>query len=134
MAPDAGGGEPRELRVTPDPGLVPPPGVTVFSPDWTIAPAAVLAAWLAESKMTVAALAEKIVQGNPPADGWSEPHVTAALRAVLRRAVMAASRARLLEAGTGISREHWKRLEGAYRAGLAAGRRDVTPVLDPEAM
>jgi hypothetical protein len=95
--------------------------VSEFNPDWTIALAATLSAWMREKGVTRGALARRC--GNGEAD------IKAALiiRDVVDRAPLTESHAEMLERGTGIPARMWRGLERGYRADLAAGRTDTTP-------
>lgn len=76
-----------------------------FKPDWTIAPAATLQEWMEEQD---AILPDERIQE------------------VLNRKPLTSQHAELLEQVTGIPARFWLALEHNYRAGLAAGLKDVT--------
>lgn len=76
-----------------------------FEPDWTIAPAATLQEWMEEHDVIL------------PDERMQE---------VLDRKPLTPQHAGLLELRTGIPARFWLALEHNYRAGLAAGLKDVT--------
>jgi hypothetical protein len=100
-----------------EPGTDPVP----FNPDWTIAPAATLREWMEQNDVD---RLELIARCDP---GGSGEHAEAVVGKVLAREPVTALMAAALERGTGIPARAWLRLEGLYRADLAAGRKDTTP-------
>ena len=94
-----------------------------FNPDWTLAPAALLNEWLDEHPgITPQILADACARGD------ELPAVEAELLIgeVLDRKPLRSIHAAVLERGTHIPARHWLNWEKQYRAGLAAGRKDVT--------
>jgi hypothetical protein len=92
-----------------------------FDPDWTIAPAATLRAWMKENDLTRGALAVRCGRGE------SDIKAGLIIQDVLNREPLLESHAEMLERGTGVPAHLWLNLERIYRADLAAGRTDTTP-------
>lgn len=91
-----------------------------WNPDWTLAPAATLADWLEENGLTVRAAGMSVQRSRRQA-------AEIAMLEVLDRWPLTADHAGLLHLVTGIKARFWARYEENYRAGLAAGKTDVTP-------
>jgi hypothetical protein len=93
----------------------------VFNPDWTLAPAALLAEWMEEHDLSRGQLAIRCGRGI------ADLKAALIIGDVLDRKPLLPSYAEMLERGTGISAAFWLNYERNYREGLAAGRKDVTP-------
>lgn len=87
------------------------------APDWCLAPSAALTEWLEENGLTA----------HTVAAAWEDgPEVAAVLAGVLAREPLTQRHAAVLGRVTGTPAPFWLRWERDYRAGLAAGRKDVT--------
>jgi hypothetical protein len=95
-----------------------------FRPDWTLAPAVTLRVWMRQAGIHAEALA---CRAHAATGGGHLAEMTAAIRQVLDREPLTGTHAAVLAAGTGIPARYWLALEEDYRAGLAAGRTDITP-------
>lgn len=91
-----------------------------FSPDWTIAPASMLRFWLEENNLSPDVLA--VACGGRAYKATALALITE----VLDRKSLRELNAQCLERGTGIPAQFWLTFEHNYRAGLAAGLKDVT--------
>lgn len=98
-----------------------------FSPDWTVAAAATLRAWMREHlagyqpDLRLPALVLMCGRGR---GDRAEAH--ALIQEVLDRQPLTEVHFRLLARGTGVPESMWRNLERGYRADLAAGRTDAT--------
>jgi hypothetical protein len=91
-----------------------------FTPDWCLAPAACLREWMEENGLSPGILAVA-------ARGRAYKAVALTLiEEVLARAPLTERHAEVLEDGTRIPARFWLNYEHNYRAGLAAGLKDVT--------
>jgi hypothetical protein len=93
-----------------------------FKPDWTIAPAAHLREWLDDNGAQPGLLAS-VCAGR---DRERHAAALALVQEVLNRKPLTEAHAAVLERGTFIPARMWLALEHNYRAGLAAGLKDVT--------
>lgn len=91
-----------------------------FDPGWVIAPAATLREWLDDNGLNGVTLA--LACGGKQ----FKPEAVKAVNAVLDRKPLTPKIAAILERGTFIPARFWLALEHNYRAGLAAGKQDVT--------
>ena len=101
-----------------------------FSPDWTIAPAATLSEWMDENGVALMMLAS-LCTDTRTAESITElsrdiTKAATAIQEVLDRKPLTQTHAVLLQYGTQIPVRFWMALEHNYRAGLAAGLKDVT--------
>ena len=95
-----------------------------FNPDWTVAPANMLAEVMEDRGYTVQSLAGAM---HLATDGAAKPADTEhALRSLLAREPMNPALPGLLERTTNVPASAWQRLETQYRADLRAGRTDTT--------
>lgn len=91
-----------------------------FEPDWCLAPAALLREWMEDNRLSVRVLATCAPR---PERAIAE----AMIQAVLGRQPLTDGHALMLAKATGIPARFWLSYEHNYRAGLAAGLKDVTP-------
>jgi hypothetical protein len=94
-----------------------------FEPDWCLAPAATLNDWMDENSISASMIAAASSRRDDP-DRRRE--ALRMVREVLDRAPLTEAHATVLERGTQVPARIWLALENNYRAGLAAGLRDVT--------
>jgi len=115
-----------------------------FKPGWCLAPSETLREWLHENGMGPSVLAascadpcgHEIPHTSPSTRSCREGRKQAALTLiddVLARRPLTEQCALALARGTGVPARFWLALEHNYRAGLAAGLKDVTPEDDPRA-
>lgn len=95
--------------------------IHTFNPDWTLAPAALLNAWMAEHAVDVGQLARLGGRGN------ADFKARLLINEVLARMPLSQAHAEVLARGTNTSVDYWLGCERNYRQDLALGRRDVTP-------
>jgi hypothetical protein len=93
-----------------------------FTPDWVIAPAVVLQAWLDEKGLDP----DVFVVACAPS-GYARKRCLTRVRAVLAREPMTVEDAAIIAKGTFTTARLWLALEHNYRAGLAAGLTERTP-------
>lgn len=86
-----------------------------FAPDWTLAPVALLDAYLDEHPDCALADPARLIRGDR--------HLLGQVRA---RAPLTGAHCMLLASHTGTQPSYWEGAERLYRADLAAGRTDVT--------
>jgi len=109
------------------PGDPPVPGkreLYPFKPDWCLAPAELLREWMGETGVSARLIAATCA---PRADKERRDAAARMVDEVLDRQPLTADHAAVLERGTHIPARMWLALEHNYRAGLAAGLKDVTP-------
>jgi plasmid maintenance system antidote protein VapI len=92
-----------------------------FDPDWCVAPAATLRAWMKEKAVTSQHLAVRCA-GAADLTGYARDLIAD----VLGRRPLTTRHATALARGTGIPATFWLRLEENYRADLATGRTGTT--------
>lgn len=92
----------------------------IFDPDWTMAPAAILKAWMGEHDITL----ESLAAARPIS--VSAEAAQAMINEVLAKQPLSGLHAVVLDACTGVSEATWLNAERIYREGLAAGKKDVT--------
>lgn len=93
-----------------------------FEPDWCIAPAATLEDWMQENDLDVDTMAFAAGIRTRP----GRRYVTTAIQGVLDKKPLTQPVADILWDITGIPAKFWMNYEHNYRAGLAAGLKDVT--------
>jgi hypothetical protein len=91
-----------------------------FRPDWTLAPAVVLRHWIRETGVPARTIA--FVAGGRERHG----EALVLVQEVLDRKPLTEAHAAVLARGTHVLARMWLALEHNYRAGLAAGLKDVT--------
>jgi hypothetical protein len=94
-----------------------------WTPDWCCAPSGTLEEWLEERKLTAADL---FVRAADPGAERGTQEALGLIVGVLERKPLTEAHAVCLHRSTGISVAFWLGVEGDYRAGLAAGRTDMT--------
>lgn len=99
-------------------------GLHEFKPDWCLAPDGLLREWMEENDVSLRSLAAAC------ADDAGVGGAEALIQEVLDREPLRLVHADLLAAGTGISARFWMTYESHYRAGLAAGLKDVSEPLE----
>jgi hypothetical protein len=92
-----------------------------FDPDWTLAPAAALRAWLKEHGVSPNLLALWCGGGDVAVEARQM------IQDVLDRKPLTEAHAKMLERSTRVPANTWLSLERGYRTDLAAGRIDTTP-------
>lgn len=102
-----------------------------FNPDWCVAPAVQLREWMTEHGMPLGTLVAMSVDARTCDDvrelGRTLARAGRQINRVLHKGPLDEATAALLTRGTGIPARMWLALEHNYRAGLAAGLKDVTP-------
>jgi hypothetical protein len=91
-----------------------------FAPDWCLAPSETLKDWLSENGMSPRVLS--VACGGRQ----HKPAALALIAEVLDRKPLTQLHADCLARGTQVSARFWLALEHNYRAGLAAGLKDVS--------
>jgi hypothetical protein len=91
-----------------------------YKPDYCIAPAATLTAWMEENGLSINDAAARWT------GGWPQTRARSVIHDVLDREPLNAGHAEILESITGIPKQFWLAHEHNYRAGLAAGLKDAT--------
>lgn len=100
-----------------------PDDLKPFNPDWTLAPAAILAAWMRENDISLLAMAGK----DATLKTYEERRAAAKkMMGVLGKEPLKQDLADLLERCTGVPADYWLRAESNYRNDLQVGRKDLT--------
>ncbi len=91
-----------------------------FEPDWCIAPAVTLGEWISDNGLSIPMLS--VIPGGQP----RRDETAGILVGVMSREPLTPHHAEVLARATQIPARIWLALEHNYRAGLAAGLKDVT--------